>query len=300
MGQALCAMLQALCPFVGECPAMRPDTLQKRPTPTSPIVTKADTIAGLRAIGLRSGDIAMAHSSLSSMGYVVGGADTVIDAFLEALGSAGTLCMPTLCQKDKERRFETWNIATSPSDVGRITETFRLRPGVIRSDHATHSVAAFGPKAVEITAGHKTAGGRPGPWRDAAFGHGSPWEKFYELNVRYVFLGVTMRVNTMRHFVQSRIVEDCLTALSLEHRVAFSARIQVWYSPGVWPNYDDSKMQERLDALGLIRSVTIGAATVLLLQARDIVDHSRRILEAEPERWFSPDFLTWYREARQG
>jgi aminoglycoside 3-N-acetyltransferase len=262
------------------------------------VIHKQDIIAGLKPLGIRNEDVVMVHSSLSSMGYVVGGADTVIDAYLEVIGPSGTLVMPTLCQKDKERRFETWNIATSPSDVGRITETFRLRPGVIRSDHATHSVAAFGPRAVEITAGHKTAGRRPGPWGEAAFGHGSPWEKLYELDARYVFLGVTMRVNTMRHFIQSRIVEDCLNKVGHTRRPEFLARVQGWHTLGVWANYDDTKMQERLESLGLIRFAAIGSATVRMLNARELVDHSRRILESEPERWFDPNFLAWYREVK--
>jgi aminoglycoside 3-N-acetyltransferase len=182
--------------------------------------------------------------------------------------------------------------------VGRITETFRLRPGILRSNHATHSVCALGPRAAELTAGHKNSGGRPGPWGPAAFGHGSPWEKFYEWNVRYVFFGVTMRVNTMRHFIQSRIVEDRLSALPPNRRAAFEARVQGWCTPGVWCHYDDRQMEPRLEALGLIRIVTIGAGAVRLLQARDIVDHSRRILESEPDRWFDAPFLAWYRETQ--
>jgi len=269
----------------------------EKPIPQSPIVTRHHIVAGLQALGLCAGDIVMVHSSLSSLGFVVEGADAVIDAFLDVIGPTGTLAMPALCQKDKERRFETWNIATSPSDVGRITETFRLRPGVVRSDHATHSVAAFGPRAVELTAGHTTSGGRPGPWGPAAFGHGSPWEKFYEWSVRYVFFGVTMRVNTMRHLIQSRIVEDCLNRAG-ERRPALEERVQGWCKPGVWPNYDDRQMEPRLEALGLIRIVTIGAGAVRLLQARDLVDHSRRILESEPDRWFDANFLAWYREIK--
>jgi aminoglycoside 3-N-acetyltransferase len=267
--------------------------------PKRSTVTKADIVAALQGLGLGAGDVVMVHSSLSSMGFVAGGADTVIDGFLEVIGASGTLVMPTLCQKDKERRFETWNIATSPSDVGRITEVFRLRPGVIRSDHATHSVAACGPRAVEIAAGHKAAGGRPGPWGEAAFGHGSPWEKFYEMNVEYVFLGITMRVNTMRHFIQSRIVEDHLQAVGPERRQQFLSCVHQWYKPGVWPNYDDTRMEERLTALGLIRFGRIGNAVVRMLKARELVDQSRQILESEPEKWLQPEFLAWRHEARK-
>jgi aminoglycoside 3-N-acetyltransferase len=46
-------------------------------------VTKEDIKKGLIKLGLKKGDIIGVHSSLSRFGYVIGGADTVIDALLE-------------------------------------------------------------------------------------------------------------------------------------------------------------------------------------------------------------------------
>jgi len=43
-------------------------------------VSKEDIKAGLRKLGLKKGDIVGVHSSLSSFGYVEGGADAVIDS----------------------------------------------------------------------------------------------------------------------------------------------------------------------------------------------------------------------------
>ena len=62
-------------------------------------LTRDDTAAALRELGLRSGDIVFLHSSLRSMGTVDGGSDAVVDAFLEVLGSKGTLAVPvfTFC-----------------------------------------------------------------------------------------------------------------------------------------------------------------------------------------------------------
>ena len=47
-----------------------------------PELTRDDIAQGLRELGLAAGDAVLLHSSLSSIGRVVGGADAVIDAFL--------------------------------------------------------------------------------------------------------------------------------------------------------------------------------------------------------------------------
>jgi aminoglycoside N3'-acetyltransferase len=50
----------------------------------------------LRACGLRVGQTVLVHMALSRLGWVVGGAEAAILAFLDVLGPAGTLMMPTL------------------------------------------------------------------------------------------------------------------------------------------------------------------------------------------------------------
>lgn len=71
----------------------------------------------------------MVHSSLKSLGYVEGGADTVIQAFLDTIEESGTLVMPTLIQKDFANAYKTWYL-DKPSDVGYITEVFRNYSGL--------------------------------------------------------------------------------------------------------------------------------------------------------------------------
>ena len=57
-------------------------------------MTKQEIIAALQEMGLKNGDKVLLHSSLLSLGEVEGGPDAVIDAFLELLGSEGTLLVP--------------------------------------------------------------------------------------------------------------------------------------------------------------------------------------------------------------
>ncbi len=67
------------------------------------------------------------------IGYVDGGSETVIDAFLEVVGEGGTVVVPTCVQyvnghrASVEERRKVWDINKSSSDMGLITETFRKR-----------------------------------------------------------------------------------------------------------------------------------------------------------------------------
>ncbi|MBR2021213.1 MAG: AAC(3) family N-acetyltransferase [Clostridia bacterium] len=89
-------------------------------------VTKEDIKASALKLGIKDGDSVIVHSSLKSLGYVEGGADAVIDGFLEAVGKDGTLIFPTLCSQDWKHVYENWHM-DAPSDVGYITNVFRKR-----------------------------------------------------------------------------------------------------------------------------------------------------------------------------
>jgi len=264
-----------------------------------PVVTREQIARGLRAVGLGPGDVALVHSSLSSIGWVEGGAATVVEACLDVLDPAqGTLVLPTLCQKDVGRRFETWDRARSPSDVGAITEAGRLRPDAIRSDHATHSVAAIGRQAAEITAGHATAHGRPSPWGPAAFGFGSPWQWLYDHDAHYLFLGVTTSCNTIGHFAQAEFVRAVLARVPDDSRAELAAQIQGWQEPGVWPSSGFAICEEWLQAKGAMRYAQIGDATLRATRARINVDTTIDHLEREPGTFLKPDFLGWLERAK--
>jgi aminoglycoside 3-N-acetyltransferase len=263
-------------------------------------VSAEDVAAGLRSVGVTPGDTVLFHSSLSSMGQVEGGAATVIEGFLLALGPEGTVAVPTLVQRKDERSFETWDIEQSPSNVGRITETLRLWPGALRSDHPTHAVAALGARAAELTRDHTRAHGRPCPWGDGAFAPGSPWDKLRQWNGGLLFIGVDFHVNTTMHLIQSLVVERALAPLPEARRAELLAEIRGWRKPGLWSDYPDWDMEPARREAGLLRYGKIGSATVRHTRSGDMIEHALRLLEAEPERWLNEAFLDWYRRAQEG
>jgi len=165
-------------------------------------ITKSDILLGLQLADIRPGDILLVHSALSSIGYVQGGADTVVDALLEAVGEQGTIVMSTLtgwsAPFDPDR---------SPSAVGRISEVFRRRPGVLRSRHPVHSVAAYGAAAKQITEGHECC--------ETGCGEGTPYLKVRDLGGKAVLLGVDMDRNTAMHGLEELIDARYLRTLAI-------------------------------------------------------------------------------------
>ena len=256
-------------------------------------VGRTDIEAALRQLGTGDGDVLMAHSSLTSFGRVRGGADAVIDALLDVVGSGGTLVMPAFCQRDGELRFETWDVRLSPSDVGRITEVFRLRPGGVRSNHATHSVAACGRHAHEITQGHGKASRRPGPWGEAAFGVGCPWDVMYGFETKILLIGVDFMVNSTVHYVEHLIVERALNRVCAPQRSSMLRALRGWQKPGVWPSFDRLKLQRVLDDMGAVKRGTCGSSELLLVSLRTMVDEALRRMESDREEWFDAEFRAW-------
>ena len=59
------------------------------------VILKEEIVQKLREVGLEKGDAVMVHTSLKRMGYVCGGAQTVIEALMEVVGKDGTIMMPT-------------------------------------------------------------------------------------------------------------------------------------------------------------------------------------------------------------
>lgn len=144
-------------------------------------------------LGVKPGDRIVAHTSLKSIGQVAGGAVTVIEALIEALGGTerGTLMMPCF-----NGPAEEIDLRSTPCRLGLIPEAFRTYPGVIRSQNWTHSVAVTGCDAKAIAAAHR--GREP-------LGEGSPFHKLTELGGYVLHIGCDMSSCSLVHVAESVI-----------------------------------------------------------------------------------------------
>jgi len=152
-------------------------------------LTKRQIVEDLRKLGVKQGDSLMVHSALSALGLVRGGADTVIDALLEAVGSEGNVAMPLMTGNG------VFKIEESPSNVGVVTEVFRQRKETVRSLHPSHSVGIQGKDAQWLVKDHVK--------QPTAYGKGTPYHKLVELGGKVLLLGVDQDRNTTLHTIES-------------------------------------------------------------------------------------------------
>ena len=158
--------------------------------------TKADLMDHLRQMGLKPTDAVMMHSSMKAIGDVEGGAETVLDALMEYF-APGLLMLPTHTWAQMNPSYNVFDPATEPACVGILPNLFMKRPGVVRSLHPTHSIAAYGPGAEAYIAGEENC--------TTPCSKGGCWERLRSIGAKILLVGVTHARNTYIH-----AVEECL------------------------------------------------------------------------------------------
>jgi len=249
-----------------------------------PTVARERIEADLRALGVERGDDLVVHSSLSSLGWVEGGPDAVVDALRTVVGT-GTVAVPTFTFGEPEG--EPFDPADTPSRTGAVTETLRTRPGACRSHHPSHAVAALGPDAADVVADHPL---------DASLGPESPIGQVCRRGGRVLLLGVGHTANSSLH------VAEALADLPFkgDTRTAWIAadgeprRVEVscvGCSRG-FGRFGGAAAVADLPARG-----TVGAAEARLFDGPPMLELARALLAAdpgvllcdEPDCWWCPE-----------
>ena len=219
-------------------------------------VTQTDIEAGLRELGLSDGDVVLVHSSLSSVGHVEGGAETVVEALLRVLGPSGTLVVPTF------------------GSFGAITDAVRDLPSAVHSIHPKASVAAVGAQAKAICRDHWKA--------ETAHGADTPYVRIADLGGYVCLLGVDQDRNTTLHAVEEFLrlpylkPTDRFTFETPEGEVTMS-----WpHFPG--PHRDFIGLDADLRRRGIVKVCRIGDAAVRLMSSRETIDYLLEVGRADP------------------
>jgi len=161
----------------------------------------ADLLEQLQRVGVRAGQVIIVHSSFDQFEGFRGKPSEVIGVLQQAVGPTGTILMPTIpftgSALDYVREAPIFDVRRTPSKMGLITELFRRSPGVIRSVHPTHSVAAWGARAAELIRDH--------PIAMTPCGAGSPFAKLIEHEGKILLLGTGIEAMTFYHTIEELI-----------------------------------------------------------------------------------------------
>lgn len=243
--------------------------------------TRESLARDLRQLGLDAGMTVLVHSSLSAIGWVVGGPVAVVQALMDVLTPEGTLVMPTHSSDNSEP--SQWRNPPVPADwwpiiretmpgydprvtptrsMGRIVDTFRTWPRVRRSAHPAMSFAAWGRHADSIVDDHAL---------DYGLGERSPLARVYDLSGSVLLLGVGFGNNTSFHLSEYRI----------DRRTEIEQGAAVQEGEGsVWRVYKDIELNDAVfpelgaafEQTGWVTRGLVGSAQALLFPQRPAVD----------------------------
>ena len=263
------------------------DLIESTPEP----ITRSRLAEDLVRLGVRQDGVLLVHASLSKIGWVIGGARTVIEVLLDAIGPGGSLVMPAFSGDLSDPAVwvdppvpEAWHAAiraemaafdparTPTRDMGQIAEQFRTWPGVRRSHHPSQSLAAFGPHAARITQRHSL---------DFGLGHAGPMGALYALAADVLLIGVGHDRNSSLHLAEAR-------APNGRRQVC---RLPVQGAEGVvWERHpdvadDNGRLFPRIgaafEATGAVRSGLVGQADTRLMPQAALVDFATAWLQRE-------------------
>ncbi len=254
--------------------------IQRTPAP----VTVDSLSQDLHTLGLQPGDTVLVHASLSKIGWVCGGPQTVILALMKAICAAdtlGTLVMPAHsgdwsdpAQWENPPVPEDWvsvirenmpayDPAITPTrGMGAIAELFRTYPGTTRSQHPQLSFSANGPLADLLTSNHPLT---------PALGEHSPIGRLYARNAKILLIGVGYDACTSFHLAETWLPGMLRTRMGTA-RYDKGQRIWDWFEDYDWDSDDFPAAGTAFESNFPIQKGLVGLAECRLFPIRPAVD----------------------------
>jgi aminoglycoside 3-N-acetyltransferase len=229
-------------------------------------LTRQDIEQGLRALGLRRGDAIEVHSSLKSLGWVEGGASTVVDALMNVVGECGAIVMSAyavspplpLTNEEKARGILAkvrllGDDAHARSGMGAIADEFRNRPETVLGT-GEYPVCAWGRNADRHSRGYRY---------------------LLDIDGDVLLLGVDIHRCSSMHIAESRVgIPGEITRLfEVPKDIRRDYPADLYYIECGRPPEDAwAKVQDEAERRGLIQRGRVGRAQCMLFRARAVVD----------------------------
>ena len=168
--------------------------MNPRSTPESRAAAELLDRAGVLGDG-----VLFVHSAFRRLGAAGFRAEAFIEALIDYM-RAGTLVMPTMTWRVVTPASPWFDEIETASHVGILAEVFRRQYATHRSLHPTHSVAAYGRLAAELTATHHLA--------DTPCALSSPYGKARQADAHVLLLGIGLERCTAIHHAEEMVAPD--------------------------------------------------------------------------------------------
>jgi len=228
--------------------------------------TKQDFMKQLENMGIDPAGTLLVHLSCKAIGEVQGRGDTILDALTDYM-KQGLLVLPSHTWSNVGEKNPVMDVLYTPSCVGALTEIFRKRPGVCRSLHPTHSLAALGTDALDFVAGEEQIG--------TPCGKGGTYYKLWQRNAQILLLGVNFTRNTYIHGIEEW--DGAIGSISAEKAdfYVINSQGQRLYTPqyrhcAPLGSETFSKLEPQALNEGILQLGRFGDATARLMYARPL------------------------------
>ena len=164
------------------------------------MINRNDVLCMFAELGIEPTDCVTVHTSLRSIGGIEGRAEGLLDYYTDYL-SEGLLVVPTHTWAVVNRSNPVFDVRSSVPNIGAFAqvcakEAFR-RENAVRSLHPTHSVAVFGKRCREFSAGEENTRSRT-----PASG---VWGRLCNENAKVLLIGVGLERNTYMHSIDEEV-----------------------------------------------------------------------------------------------
>lgn len=238
----------------------------------------------LMTLGVKSDDTLLVHCSMSSIGWVCGGEQSVIMALQKAV-SEGTLVMPT--HSDDWSDPAEWENPPVPKEwvqviydnmpaydkdltptsyMGMVAELFRTLPHTIRSSHPQGSFAANGKLAEDITKNHKIS---------PMFGMDSPIGRMCKMDAKVLLIGVGYNKCTSFHIAET-LIENMPRERTGAAIIEEGKRVWKWFDDFDYDSDDFSALGSEFEKQHFVQKNKIGNAECRLFDMKSGVDFAKK------------------------
>jgi len=242
------------------------------------MLTFETLVEGFGKLGVEEGDVLLVHNSYKSLGAVDGGPQIVINALEAVLGEAGTLIMPTF--NFDFNKGQAWDVRSTPSKMGVLTEMVRMDPRAKRVFHPFYSFAILGKHAEML-----------GSLRyKSSYERNSVFGKLRDLDGKIMVIGLSYNDSmTFFHHIEQmegvdyRFLKQFTGEVTDEKGNTYTDTFEMLVrdiDKGVMTMVDP--MGELMEKAGIIKSAKIGEADVKLMKANEVYEFTAREMRRDP------------------